>query len=136
MFPEGHANRIVEIQKWLDASKTLTLDEVKAFHKKYYGPAHLTLILVGDVDARLIRMEVTKAFAGWAGGVDVDRTAKSGSVEGQREQIIAMKDKTSVSVVLGQASGLRYGDADRLPLRGRHRNSGQRLHRPPDEHDS
>ena len=116
VFPEGHPNRTVEIQKWLDASKALTLDEVKAFHKKYYGPAHLTLILVGDVDAPLIRREVTKAFAGWAGGVDVDRTAKSGSVEGQREQNIAMKDKTSVSVVLGQASGLRYGDADRLPL--------------------
>ena len=116
VFPEGHANRSVEIQKWLDASKALTLDEVKAFHRKYYGPAHLTLILVGDVDAALIRKEVTKAFAGWTGGVDVDRTAKSGSVEAQREQIIAMKDKTSVSVVLGQASGLRYEDADRLPL--------------------
>ncbi len=116
VFPENHPNRTLEIQKWLEASKALTLEEVKAFHKKYYGPAHMTLILVGDVDGALIRKEVTKAFAGWTGGVDVDRTVKGAAVSPQLTQTIAMKDKTSVSVILGQASGLRYSDADRLPL--------------------
>lgn len=116
VFPQKHPNRTLEIQKWLDASKALTLDEVKAFHKKYYGPAHMTLIFVGDVDGPLIRKEVSKAFAGWTGGVDVDRTAKGAAAPAQLEQTIAMKEKTSVSVILGQASGLRYSDADRLPL--------------------
>ena len=73
-YPVGHPNHQSGVPEWLQALKEAKLEEVKAFHRKYYGPAHLTLIFVGDVDAKLIQSEVGKAFAGWSGGVEAERT--------------------------------------------------------------
>ena len=117
VYPTGHPNRALEIQQWLDANQKLTVEEVKAFHQKYYGPEHLTLVFVGDVDAKTIQAQVAQAFAGWKGGIAAVRTFKGGELKALREQKIDIKDKTSITVLFGQPTGLRYQDADSLPLR-------------------
>src|SRR6202051_2542386 len=68
VFPGGHPNRPHSIAESLAAAKSATLDEVKAFHAKYYGPSHMTLIAVGDVAPAGVEAEVAKAFSGWTGG--------------------------------------------------------------------
>lgn len=118
VFPLGHPNRKVPTDELIAAVERTTLDEVKAFHAEYYGPAHLVLVLVGDVDAALVKTEVTKSFAGWTGGKLPDIPAVAGgNVDAARDQTVFMADKTNVTVVLGQASGLRYSDPDSLALR-------------------
>jgi zinc protease len=117
VFASGHPNREFESKEWMDAIAKVTADDLRAFHKKYYGPSRMTLVFVGDVNAAQARKEVTKAFGGWSGGVDLDRKVKDSVANPQREQTVAMADKTSVSVLLGQATGLRYMDADSLALR-------------------
>ena len=72
---------------------------------------------MGDVDAKLIQAEVGRAFAGWAGGVEAQRAFSGEGLQPTLEQKIALKDKTSISVLLGQATGLRYQDADTVALR-------------------
>ena len=116
-YPLGHPNRMFEIPEWLAAAQRLTLEEVRAFHTKYYGPSHLTLVFVGDVDARLIQAEVAKAFAGWTGGVEAVRAFKGEPMQAPPEQKVALKDKTSISMILGQPTGLRYQDPDSVALR-------------------
>ena len=59
------------------AAKAATLEELKAFHAKYYGPAHMTLVVVGDVAAAEAQAEVGRAFAGWSGGQDYVRPGGS-----------------------------------------------------------
>jgi len=117
VFPVGHPNRPSRLQERLAALKQLTLDDVKAFHRKYYGPANLTLVFVGDVDSQAIQAEVQKAFAGWTGGVEANRSANAAKARSTPEQSIVLQDKASVAVVLGQATGLRYQDTDSLALR-------------------
>ncbi len=51
LFPQGHPNRPHTVTDYEAAAKSATLDELKAFHAKYYGPAHMTLLVVGDVAA-------------------------------------------------------------------------------------
>lgn len=116
VFPEGHPNRPASIEDWLAAVDRATLDELKAFHRKYYGPAHLRLVFAGDVDPEAIRASVASAFEGWSGGVEVARTAKRAAVKVPREQTIRLADKASFSVLLGQSTGLRFQDPDRLAL--------------------
>jgi len=116
-YPVGHPNRHYELNEWLAATDKLSVDDLKAFHKKYYGPAYFNLIFVGDVNAKQIQKEVSKAFAGWSGGVDVVRTAQGSALQAPSEQTIRLADKTSVAVLLGQPTGLRYADADSLALR-------------------
>jgi zinc protease len=116
-YPVGHPNWQPSTEEMLAAIQSATLEEVKAFHAKHYGPAHFTLVFVGDLDVPQLQAELGKAFAGWSGGVDVIRPAKAKPTDAPKDQSVFMPEKTSVSVVLGQTSGLRYSDPDYQALR-------------------
>ena len=117
IFPAGHPNRPHSLEEFLAAAKSATLEQAKAFHARYYGPAHLTLVLAGDVPAAEAQAEVAKDFAGWTGGQDYLYAAKPATSPGPAAVVVPLKDKPSVSVILGQPTGLRYRDPDALPLR-------------------
>jgi len=117
IFPPGHPNRPHAVSEYQAAAKVATLDELKAFHAKYYGPAHMTLIVVGDVGAPETQTDVGKAFSGWTGGQDYVRPATPAVLKAAREISVPLTDKPSESVLIGQPTGLRYKDPDALALR-------------------
>lgn len=117
IFPQGHPNRPHAVTEYEAAAKAATLDELKAFYAKYYGPAHMTLIVAGDVAASDAETEIGKAFSGWTGGQDYVRPAAPAALTAARDVSVPLADKPSVSVILGQPTGLRYKDTDALPLR-------------------
>jgi len=116
-FPQGHPNRPHTVDDYKAAAKTATLDELKAFHAKYYGPAHMTLVVVGDVAASEAQTEIDKAFSGWTGGQDYVRPAMPAALKAPSEVAVPLSDKPSVSVLIGQPTGLHYKDPDALALR-------------------
>ncbi len=117
IFPQGHPNRPHTVKEYEAAAKSATLDDVRAFYAKYYGPAHLNLVVVGDVVDADAESEIAKAFSGWSGGQDYLRPSKPASSAAAREVSVPLTDKPSVSVILGQPTGLRYKDPDALALR-------------------
>jgi zinc protease len=120
VFPPGHPNHPHSVEDMLSAADSATLDEIKAFHAKYIGPKHMTLVLAGDVEDAAVRREVAKDFAGWKGGEDYLRGPPPGAAPGEnptRDIEVPLKDKPSTTIVLGQADGMRYRDPDALPLR-------------------
>ena len=118
VFPAGHPNHEPALDEYLAAAQTVTLDEVRTFYRKYYGPDHMTLVLVGDVNMSRIQGTVAGAFRGWKGGVDYLRDAKPANLTEPQDQTIAveMPGKTSTVLSIGQATGLRYKDPDTVPL--------------------
>jgi zinc protease len=116
VFPEGHPNRPPADEKYLADVEAATLDQVKAFHAAHYGPASLRLVAVGDVDDAAIDAALRGAFAGWTGGHGIDAAKKAPALSAGRTEKVTMPGKTSVSLYIGQPSGLRYTDADRLAL--------------------
>jgi zinc protease len=128
VYPEGHPNRPRPPQEWINALNRATVEDVKAFHRKHYGSAQLRLAFVGDVEPEVIQAEVRKAFGGWSSGsavasdgTETPTAGAAGPVKKALErkasdQSISLADKASVSVMLGQATGLRYQDPDRLAL--------------------
>ncbi len=117
IYPAGHPNHHVATEDMLAAIGGTQLEEIKAFHKKHYGPAHLTFVIVGDLDPKQIVSELKKDFRGWTGGIEVLRAERAQPLNVPQAQTLFMADKTSVSIVLGQVSGVRYSDADAIPLR-------------------
>ena len=117
IYPVGHPNRNPAPEELLAAIESATLDQVKAFYAKYYGPAHLVMVVVGDVDAKQIQGDVAKDFSGWSGGVGPAAVPKLVAAGGSKDQNVMIPDKTSVSLVVGQPSGLRYQDPDYQALR-------------------
>ena len=98
------------------ALKKATVADVKAFHGKYFGPDHCTMVVVGDVEPSPIQSQVASAFAGWTGGQPLPVPPASKAIQDASELTIDIPGKESVSVILGQPTGLRYADADHLPL--------------------
>src|SRR5437868_2023087 len=117
VYPIGHANRDASPDELLAAIPKATLEEVKAFYAKYYGPVEAKLVVVGDIDPAGVQGEIEKQFAGWSGGVPTTKPEKAGSVDVPRDQTIAMPDKTNVTVIWGQATRLRYSEPDTMALR-------------------
>jgi zinc protease len=117
VYPVGHPSRPHSLDEYLAAARTATLEDVKAFHQRYYGPAHLTLVLVGDLDRAEIRRSVMGSFSGWKGGVDALRPPMAATVTSPRQDTVVLAGKTSVSVLLGGPTGLQARDQDSLALK-------------------
>ena len=117
VYPAGHPNREPSPEEVIAAAQKATLEEVKAFHARFYGPVGMRLVIVGDIDPAGAQAAIGKSFAGWTGGSPPPRAAKAGTVDGPREHVIAMPDKPNVTVMWGQTTRLRYGDPDTLALR-------------------
>jgi zinc protease len=117
IFPPGHPNRPHTVAEYEAAAKSATLDELKAFYAKSYGPAHMTLVVAGDVATAQVQAEVQKAFSGWSGGRDYLRAGQPASLALAHEVSVPLADKPSISIILGQPTGLRYKDPDALALR-------------------
>jgi zinc protease len=117
IFPQGHPNRPHTVSEYEAAAKSATIDDLKAFHTKYYGPAHMTLVVVGDVAAADTETAIGKAFSGWTGGQDYVRPATPAVLKAASDVSVPLTDKPSISVIIGQPTGLRYKDADALALR-------------------
>jgi zinc protease len=117
IFPEGHPNHPHTLNEYVAAARAATLDQVRSFQAKYYGPAHMAVVVVGDVSDADTQTEVTKAFSGWSGGQDYVRPLKPAATTAASEVTLPLADKPSVTMLLGQATGLRYSDPDTLALR-------------------
>lgn len=117
VFPVGHPNYSPPTKDFIAAVQTATIDDLKKFHAEYYGPAQATLVAVGDIDIDALKNAVAHAFDGWTGGKTVGEFPKVTLLNNSKEQTIAMADKPNVTVIIGEASGMKYSDPDALPLR-------------------
>jgi zinc protease len=118
LFPVGHPNRRAMIEELLPAARSASLKDLQAFHARFYGPEYLTMVLVGDVTMASAAAEVDKDFTGWSGGQDFLRPAVAAGTDVPKGDIeVPLAEKTSVSVLLGQRTLLRYRDPDALALR-------------------
>ncbi|HVT39642.1 MAG TPA: pitrilysin family protein [Gemmatimonadaceae bacterium] len=48
--------------------RSVTRDDVVAFHRAYFRPGRAVITVTGDVDPRAVRGQVEKALSGWAAG--------------------------------------------------------------------
>jgi len=116
-FQSGHPNRNPEPEALLAAIESARLDEVRAFHQAHYGPAQMKLVAVGDVDSAVLQTTVGQVFGGWTGGSAAVRQVKAEKATAPRQAQVDLPGKTSVSILLGQASGLQHQHPDYQALR-------------------
>ena len=117
IYPQGHLNHGLSNEEALAAIEAATLDEVKAFHQTYYGTAAMKLVMTGDIDVAATQSVLAQVFAGWNNGQPLPQTAQPAPSSQAAVLDVKMDGKTSVSVILGQPTGLRYRDPDYHALR-------------------
>ena len=62
LYPKGHPYNWTVIGEMEDLTNA-TVDDVKAFHKKYYSPNNATLVISGDINKEEVKALVEKYFA-------------------------------------------------------------------------
>jgi zinc protease len=116
VYSAGNPQYRLTSDERIEALNKATVGDVKAFHGKSFGPAHMTMVVVGDVDTASMQSDVGKAFEGWKGGLALPAAPAPKAIKKAAEETIAVPGKESVSVIVGEPTGLRYADADYLPL--------------------
>lgn len=116
-FPVGHPNYSPPVKEFIAAIQAARLEDLKAFHAEYYGPAEATLVVVGDIDLASLKTEIAKAFDGWSGGKKRGDFPKANLPNERKENVVTMPDKPNVTVIMGQPNGLKYRDPEALALR-------------------
>ena len=112
-LPATHPYRGLSNDALLSGLEAATLDEVKAFHRAHYTGAGLILAVVGDVDTAQVIALVEKSIGGLAPGArhapQAERVTAGGT---PARDVITMRGKANMNIVIGSASGLRRTDPD------------------------
>ncbi|MBS7253287.1 M16 family metallopeptidase [Flavobacterium branchiicola] len=115
IYPKGNPNYNLSVEEELANIKMATLDEVKAFHKKYFGPAAMHLVIVGDTEGADLNNSIKKSFKNWNGGV-AESLKFEEAVKSSNTEVITIAEKPSAELFIGQYTGLKRSDADYVPF--------------------
>jgi len=72
LFPKGHPYSWDVIGEMADLQNA-TVDDVKAFHKKFYSPNNATLVVAGDINKEEVKTLVEKYFGEIPAGEPVEK---------------------------------------------------------------
>lgn len=119
LYPEGHPNYYIPMDKQIAATESVQAEGLRAFHENSYGVGNLTVVAVGDVSHREISESVETHFSGWRKSplsMNSWGEERANEISEPIEKKVKMKGKTSADVVFGQPIGIDREHADFRPL--------------------
>ena len=72
LFPKGHPYSWTVIGKMEDLTSA-TVEDVRAFHKKFYAPNNATLVISGDINKEEVKSLVIKYFGEIPSGTNIEK---------------------------------------------------------------
>lgn len=100
-------------EQLVESINATTVEDVRAFYEARYGGRSLILSVVGDVAAGEVASEFAELFGDFAGPESVEvSVADPDQHEGARREIVVVKEKANVDVLLGAAAPLRRDASD------------------------
>ena len=118
VFPEGNPFHQTPAEKLIGQIETITVDDAREFHLKYYSPSSMILAVVGDVRADDVYALMEEKLGKWQGApetlIDIPETSLQSAAI--REAVV-MKDKPNADVAIGHASRLRRLNPDFIAAR-------------------
>ncbi|MFZ6654934.1 M16 family metallopeptidase [Undibacterium sp. TJN19] len=116
-YPKGDIRAAQTLDETLADIRAVKLEDIKAFHKEFYGASKGELSIVGDFDVDATKQAVSKAFDGWASKAPYTRlVSKSADVPVVRKTFNT-PDKESGLYISRMNLVLREDDADFPALR-------------------
>lgn len=116
VYPKTNPNYSLSVEENIENIKKATLEEVKAFHKKYFGPASMRLVIVGDTEGANLNASLKKSFKNWNGGVSEKLKFAEASKATAKTEVVTIAEKPSAELYIGQFTGLKRADADYIPF--------------------
>jgi zinc protease len=64
-YPKGDPRYVYSTEEWIDAVRNTKIEDLRAFHREFFGTARGELAIVGDFDPVQIEKTVRSHFADW-----------------------------------------------------------------------
>ncbi len=119
-YPKGDPRAQTTPQEDAAAAKTITVDQMKAFHKKFYGAERGEVTVVGDFDPKVIEPLLKEQFVGWKsqGNVPYARLVDKIKTDVKpSDQAINLPDKSNAVYLAGLSFPLTDEHPDYAALR-------------------
>jgi len=116
IYPKGHPEYLDLIAVQIEKINKVTLDDIKKFHKNYYGVEKMHVVVVGDINKNLTEA-FDSTFKNWNGGVSSKLTTLKGrALSKTRNEVITIKGKPSAQLLIAQYTGLTRENVDFRPF--------------------
>ena len=100
-------------EQLVNSINSITVEDVKEFYQQRYGGRSLILAVSGDVEADDVRVRFGDAFGDFAGPESVDINVRDPAPQSvSRREVVVVKEKASVDVMLGYGAPLRRAASD------------------------
>jgi zinc protease len=101
------------VRGWINSEHTIRAlgrDDLLAWHKAWYAPNNALLAVAGDVDAKKLKADLERAFAGWKQtAVSPTPTYKERPLAGSRIRLVDKPGQTQTHIRIAQY-GIRHDD--------------------------
>lgn len=116
IYPAGHPNHQIDIETTIEHVKSVSIQDLKEFHQKYFGTAGMHFVAVGDISLKALEPALKKHFSAWNGGVTSEATFRVPSATVAATKVVSIPKKPSAELFIGTYTGIEREDKDFLPL--------------------
>lgn len=111
-WPAGHPLHARTLDESLAELKALKLDDVRAFHRDFYGTADGEIAIVGDFDPAAVRAQLEQLFVGWKSGKPYASIATRYTDVAPKQERFETPDKPNAVLLARHNLSLKVTDAD------------------------
>ncbi len=115
-YRKGDPRYVPTIEEQLADAKTVTLDEIRDFHKKFYSASHGELVIIGDVDTEAAQQQAGRLLNNWPSGQKYARVENKYTPLPQTVQNFEAPDKANAVWTASQTVSLKETDAEYAPM--------------------
>jgi len=110
--PKGHPHYTALPAEQVEMYTAATLDEVKAFHRDFYGANSADIAVIGSFDADSVRAAVQQLLGDWKSVEPYERVQRVFAATDSSLQVIETPDKANAMFFAGQTMELRDDEPD------------------------
>lgn len=111
-YPKGHPRYVATLDEEAEAVKGTTLEDVKAFHQRFYGASFAELAFVGDFDPRETQALLASLLGDWRSPVPYCRMPRRIREAESLEQVLLTPDKANAFFMGGMNLALQDTDPE------------------------
>lgn len=115
-YPKGDVRYSQTFDEQIEAIKALKLDDLKQFHKDFYGAQNATVSIVGDFDEPQMRKLISSEFGIWKAKLPFSRMVNEYKDIPAGAQNIETPDKANALMLAGINLPIRDDDPDYAAL--------------------
>ncbi|GGC94690.1 M16 family metallopeptidase [Undibacterium terreum] len=111
-YPKGDIRAAETIDESIAGIKAVTLDDVKAYYKQFYGASNAEMSIVGDVDAAEAGKQIAAAYGNWKSASPYTRLSSRYDDIPAKHETLNTPDKENGFYIAAMNLQLRDDDAD------------------------